>query len=43
MQRSTILMYELGTGNPATEILSLFDIQDMRFSPDGRHLTLTST
>ena len=43
MHRTTILMYEIGTGNPASEILSVFDISEMRFSSNGRYLALAST
>jgi len=43
MQRTTVLMYEIGTGNPASEILSVFDISEMRFSTNGRYLALASS
>jgi len=35
-------MYEIGTGNPASEILSVFDISEMRFASNGRYLALAS-
>ena len=36
-------MYEIGTGLAAAEILSIFDICEMRFSSDARYLSLGST
>jgi hypothetical protein len=42
LKRSTVLMYEIGTGLAAAEILSIFDISQMKFSSDGRYLTLGS-
>jgi hypothetical protein len=36
-------MYEIGTGLPAAEVASIFEIQQMKFSPDGRYLSLGST
>ena len=43
LQRTTVLMYEIGTGLAAAEILSIFDISQMNFSTDGRYLSLGST
>lgn len=43
LQRTTILMYEIGTGRPASEIMSIFDIANMKFSNDARYLALGST
>ena len=43
LQRTTILMYEIGTGLAAAEILSIFDISTMSFSTDARYLSLGST
>lgn len=43
IHRSTVLMYEIGTGNPASEILSVFDISEMRFSSNGRYVALASS
>jgi len=43
LARNTILMYEVGTGMPAAEICSVFEISEMRFSCDGRFLALGST
>ena len=41
--RSTILMYEVGTGNVASEVHSIFDITTMEFSADGRYISLGSS
>ena len=43
LQRTTVLLYEIGTGLAAAEILSIFDISQMSFSSDGRYLSLGST
>lgn len=43
LKRTTVLMYEIGTGQAAAEILSVFDIAQMKFSNDGRYLTLGSS
>jgi WD40 repeat protein len=43
LARNTILMYEVGTGMPAAEICSVFEISEMKFSCDGRFLALGST
>jgi hypothetical protein len=43
LARNTILMYEIGTGIPAAEICSVFEITEMKFSCDGRYLSLGST
>lgn len=42
LQRTTIMMYEIGTGLAASEIISIFDVSQMKFSNDGRYLTLAS-
>ena len=42
LARTTILMYEIGTGLAAAEVLSIFDITQMSFSSDGRFLALGS-
>lgn len=42
LKRTAILMYEVGTGLAAAEILSIFDISQMRFSSDARYLSLGS-
>lgn len=42
-ERNTVLMFEIGTGMPAAEIASIFEVATMRFSPDGRYLALGST
>lgn len=34
-ERNTLLMYEIGTGQPAAEIASVFEITCMQFSSDG--------
>jgi WD40 repeat protein len=36
-------MFEIGTGLPAAEICSVFEISSMRFSSNGRYLALGST
>lgn len=43
MKRTAILMYEVGTGLAAAEILSIFDISQMKFSSDARYLSLGSS
>lgn len=43
LSRNTIMMYEIGTGMPAAEICSIFEITEMKFSTDGRYLSLGST
>lgn len=43
LQRTTVLMYEIGTGLAAAEILSIFDISKISFSTDGRYLSIGST
>lgn len=42
LYRSTVLMYEVGTRRVAAEIRSVFDIAEMKFSTDGRFLSLSS-
>ena len=36
-------MFEIGTGLPAAEVSSVFEISAMRFSSNGRYLSLGST
>ena len=36
-------MFEIGTGQAAAEILSIFDLTEMKFSSDGRYLALGSS
>lgn len=43
LTRNTILMYEIGTGLPAAEINSVFQITEVKFSHDGKYLTLGSS
>ena len=43
LARNTILMYEVGTGMPAAEVSSVFEISQMKFSHDGRYLSMGST
>lgn len=42
-ERNTVLMYEIGTGLPAAEISSIFEITQLKFSDDGRYLALGSS
>lgn len=42
LSRTTIMVYEIGTGAQATEVRSIFDIREMQFSSDGRYLALGS-
>jgi hypothetical protein len=35
-------MYEVGTGNVAAEIRSVFSISEAKFSSDGKYLALGS-
>jgi WD40 repeat protein len=42
LARTTILMYEIGTGIAAAEVNSIFDITRMEFSSDGRYLAIGS-
>jgi len=42
LARTTVLMYEIGTGIAAAEINSIFDITRMEFSTDGRYLAMGS-
>ncbi len=36
-------MYEIGTGLPAAEISSIFEITQLKFADDGRYLALGSS
>jgi hypothetical protein len=42
LARTTILMYEIGTGIAAAEVNSICDITQMEFSDDGRFLAIGS-
>ena len=42
LERSTLLMFEVGTGQAAAEIKSIFEISKMKFSLDGKYLSLGS-
>ena len=42
LARTTILMFEIGTGLAAAEVNSIFDVTQMGFSSDGRYLSLGS-
>lgn len=42
LARTTILMYEIGTGIAAAEVNSIFDITRLEFSSDGRYLAIGS-
>ena len=42
MSRTSILVYEVGSGRAAAEVVSIFDITEMKFSSDGRYLALGS-
>jgi WD40 repeat protein len=43
LSRNTVLMYEIGTGLPAAEVCSVFEVTQMKFSSDGRYLSLGSS
>jgi hypothetical protein len=43
IQRTSLLMFEIGTGIPAAEIKSVFEVATMKFSEDGKYLSLGST
>ena len=43
IERTTLLMFEIGTGIAAAEIKSVFEISTLGFSEDGRYLSLGST
>jgi hypothetical protein len=42
LARTTILMYEIGTGFAAAEVNSIFDITRIEFSADGRYIAMGS-
>lgn len=42
ISRTTLLMYEVGTGKVAAEIRSVFSISQAKFSSDGKYLALGS-
>lgn len=42
LERTTLLMFEVGTGRTCAELKSLFEVSTMSFSPDGRYLSLGS-
>ena len=42
IERTTILMFEIGTGLAAAEVRSIFEITQMKFSPDAKNISLGS-
>lgn len=42
IERTTLLMFEIGTGLAAAEIKSVFEVSAMQFSEDGKYLSLGS-
>jgi WD40 repeat protein len=42
LERTTSLMFEIGTGVPAAEIKSVFEVTKMSFSNDGKFLAMGS-
>lgn len=42
IERTTILMFEIGTGLASAEIKSVFEVSAMGFSEDGKYLSLGS-
>lgn len=40
--RTALLMFEIGTGLPAAEIKSCFEVSTMQFSEEGKYLSLGS-
>lgn len=42
IERTTLLMFEIGTGLAAAEIKSVFEVASMQFSEDGKYLSLGS-
>lgn len=42
IERTTLLMFEIGTGQTAAEIKSAFEVSVMQFSEDGKYLALGS-
>jgi hypothetical protein len=42
IERTTLLMFEIGTGLAAAEIKSVFEMSTMSFSEDGKYLALGS-
>lgn len=42
LERTTLLMFEVGTGRACAELRSLFEVSAISFSPDGRYLSLGS-
>lgn len=43
IERTSLLMFEIGTGIAAAEIKSVFEVASMQFSEDGKYLSLGST
>lgn len=43
IERTSLLMFEIGTGMAAAEIKSVFEVSSMQFSEDGRYLSLGSS
>jgi WD40 repeat protein len=42
IERTAVLMFEIGTGLAAAEIKSVFEISSMQFSEDGKYLSMGS-
>jgi hypothetical protein len=42
IERTTLLMFEIGTGLAAAEIKSVFEMSTMSFSEDGKYIALGS-
>ena len=42
IERTTVLMFGIGTRLPAAEISSVFEVSTMKFSDDGKYLSLGS-
>jgi len=43
IERTTLLIFEIGTGMPAFEIRSVFEVSSMQFSENGKYLALGSS
>jgi hypothetical protein len=43
IERTTLLLFEIGTGLAAAEIKSVFEVSAMQFSEDGKYLSLGSS
>lgn len=42
LERTVLLMFEVGTGRVSAEIRSIFEVTAFNFSSDGRYLALGS-